>query len=333
MEAFVCLKCFASIWAVSRSLNKIIVLYFLTVLFVFSAYAQNPSSHDDPTLGEFLELNQDFFRLIDGGEGKIFQFSYQASSSRRFRDEQDASFRNQRLSLGGEILVPTSENFFWRAGVNYELQFLNFKNIELGGSSFDTEQLHRAEISGGFGYFLNRNLLFTTLLTPGLHSNLSSIDSDHFQLFTQNFFVYRLTDNFEIIAGAVSTELFDEVALFPVIGLRAQALDDRLHIKLTPPVELRLAYYLSEKAQIYTGFWLTGDQFRVESLGQEFQIQQQDRRVGVGAIRWLSDNINLQLEVGAMVNSKLQFELIESPVSNDRLRESFYFNLTLGYTL
>jgi len=313
---------------------SIALLFLLLPQLGFCQGAELESRFWDNTavIDAFRTQNEDFFRLVSGEEKNI-EFRYDTSSKRRFSGSGNATFSEEKLKFAAEVPIPLSKDFFLRVAPLYEVKFLNFDNLEIDNQTYSSEQLHRVELGLGFGHFVNEDSLFTIKLIPGLHSNFSSIDGNHFQLFSQGFFVYRANENLEFILGTVSSELFDEAALYPVIGLRARALEGRLHIKLTPPIELRLGYDVSNVLQFFGGFWLSGNQHRIETLGESFQIQTQDRRLGVGLVRRLNEKTNFQLDLGVLLKSEFEFELVDTSLDTDNLEESFYAGLTIGYDL
>ena len=312
--------------------------YFLLLFqfFIFSPFLHAESvieeGSSEEIIEEFRNQNQEFFRLATG-EGKDLEITYKGSIKRDFSGPSDASLFEDKFLFSAEIPIPLSKDFFWRVAPIYEVSFIDFQNLRIDDKIYDSEQLHRLELGLGFGQFLNDNLLFSVMLQPGLHSNFSSIDSQHFQLYSQGYLVYRINENLELIGGAASTELFDEVALFPIIGVRGLVLNQKLHIKFTPPIELRVGYPIADGVQLYAGIWLTGDEYRVERLGRTFKIQTQDLRTGVGVLRWINDHLNLQFEAGWNLESTFDFELVKTNSRSDRLDESPYFRLTIGYAL
>jgi len=296
-------------------------------------FAERPDETSEwaETVHKFQDSNSDFFRLATG-EGKDIELRYTMASSRAFKDSDvGAKVDTQQLLFSAEIPIPQSTDFFWRIVPTYDVGFYNFKNVDVDSTPLESQQLHRIELGQGIGYFINPDLLATVLVRPELVSNLSGVDSDHFQLYSELIFVYRYLPNIQLIAGVISSELFDEVAIFPVAGLRVIALNGRLHLKLTPPVELRVGYSLANDWQLYAGFWLSGDEYRVEFGQQEFQIQTQDRQVGIGIAYWLDEHISLRLESGAYLNSTFQFELVETSLPSDDLDPAFYSMLSLAY--
>jgi hypothetical protein len=311
------------------------VLRITLRLLLFSVLSTNvcfseTRTPDDSVIEAFRALNQDFFRLATG-EGKDIEGRYYFSAPHSFK-HSDVRLSSHSLQLSAELPIPLSEDFFWRIAPLYEFHSYEFDNLMLENLSLDSAFLHRMELGAGFGYFLQRDLLFTLLLRPGLHSNLVDINNKHFAFYNQGILVYRYEPSLELIAGLVSSERFDEIAVFPVIGLRAHALDNRLHVKITPPVELRLGYSITPGWQVFGGAWLTGNEYRIEEGGRSFKAQIRNQRIGGGVLYWLNHNWNIHIEAGAAIGSKFEFELISSN-SGKSLEEGFYSSFSLGYAL
>lgn len=300
-----------------------------------STVLPSPPATETPfqrTVRRFRNFHQDFFRLATG-EGNDISLSSETRTERHIIRDDDTRIVSEHLYASAELPIPTSDNFFWRVAPYYDLGVFRFDNIHIADSAYHSEQLHILELGLGAGWFKNRNLLFTGKLRPGLYSNFQGINSDHFQLFGEFMSVYRAWPNIEFVTGIATDQLFSSYDVFPILALRAHAFDERLHIKITPPIELRIGYYLQDNLQLFTDFALQLNEYHVEHAGRDFAIESEEHRLGVGALYWLSSNLNINVETGVLISGQFELKDPEASPDNDRLNEGLYVTLRLGYAL
>ena len=292
------------------------------------------SAFADGLWDDFRSSHSPFLRLATG-EGKDIELRYLFEPDTDSKRDSESELVLHELRLAAELPIPLSRDLFLRLAPVYSARYYDFEGIEILGVEVESEVLYDVQLGLGFGKFISDDLLFTAMFRPGLITDFDeSLNKDQLKYFGETVFVYELNPNLELLAGIVTNERFDHVKVYPVAGLRYQSSDQRLHLKLTPPIEARLGYYILEYLQPYISFKLTGNEYRVQSAsGQSFDVQVQDQRLGAGVLYWFSENTNASLELGANLESKFEFEIAGSDLGDKNSDTSAYGFISLGYTL
>lgn len=280
---------------------------------------------------EFLNAHKSFFSLLSP-ESTNVSLGYILERS---HDEENGngSFDLNNFSLDVDLAKATSQDSFINYGGHYEARAYDFDNV-VGIASTGSETFHRLELDFGMGKFIHDDLLAHAQVSLGLHSNLEDLDGDAFSVLGKGILVYRFNPGVQFLGGLSATEEFDDTSVFPLLGLRLQSTDGKMHISLTAPLSLRVTYNLSPASQIYTGYWISGNEYNLEVNGTKFDVFQQDRRAGVGYTHWFNGHLNLTFETGAAIGSELEFKLPGAgSFSDGDLDNAFYAALRVGYAL
>lgn len=305
-------------------MNKTIAC-FLVIGFVLPLLAVA----DDEGSG-FLEEHQDFFHLLGPSTTELtVRYLFQPET----QDEDGPSeFDLHQFQGTLDFPVPISSDSFYRFGGEYQLGRYDFSNARTQNSRLEDEDLHKIELSFGMGTFLDEDLLVSGFLTPGIYSDLNEgLDEDDFQLQGMGMLVYRMNPTAQLLVGVKWSEDFDEYPLFPILGMRLLSENGQVHLNLTLPLEARLGYNFTTNAQAYTGFWISGDQYQVAfDQEDEFHLQNQERRLGIGVLVWLNDRIQVSIEGGALVGGVFDLKTTNPGQFNDGVDPTGYLTGSLG---
>ncbi len=283
---------------------------------------------------EFTAEHRDFFHLFRAPVPEIaLGASYQPSTQ-----EESGSAEFDRAKWYGkfEIPIPTATERYLRFGGEYEQGIYDFKDADDGETAVSSKTLHRIVLHAGYGFFLNPDLLLTGIASPGIFSDLDgSVDENDFDMQGNALIVYRFNPGAQLIAGVRVGEEYDDWPVLPLAGIRLLSEDGSTHISVTLPLEARVGYYLDPSTELYTGLWVTGDEYQAE-LGPddtELNIQVQDRRIGGGARFLFSDHLSLSIEGGVALQSEFDFEAEQTNHFRGDVDPTGYIALQLGIRL
>jgi hypothetical protein len=310
----------------------LIMAIFFASLATASLYAEESQRYDGTT-NEFITAHRDFIRLATG-EWKDIEVRYLFEDDHNFKNSGGANLAMSEALVAGEVPIVLTRDTFLRASVYYANRIYDFHNLLIRTDNVNTESLHKIQIGGGFGTFVTDDVLITGVVKPGIYSNLRhGFNSEYLNVYGELFVIYRFSPHAQIIGGAVTNELFENIQVYPVLAARFLSPSGRYRLNITPPVSLRAAARVNECLEMYTGFWLTGDRYRVnlKQLDEEFNVQIQDRRLGVGSIYFLSDHTNVSIESGITLTNRFELKIGDSAFSEDTTEPSFYGFLSFGY--
>jgi len=220
---------------------------------------------------------------------------------------------------------------------------LDFRRIEysFGNSSTlssDTE-LYDIFPRVDFGHFLSDQLFFLGSVGLGVFSDLDADLVDSLQFKSSAQLVWRLNPGAQILAGLRLSQDFEDVPIFPFIGLRLQDTEGRLHLSLTFPLEASASLHLDHDSEIFLRAWLEGNEYNLQprtryGVSGDVEVYQREQRVSLGYRRWFGRNFAISLEGGATPGSI--FEIKEDnrdDFSQGDLDTAWFASLALDFRL
>lgn len=283
---------------------------------------------------DFADLHGDFFHLLffdwsDIRAGYLMQPGSKADSG-------NGKFDLQVFSGDFDLALPMSEDFFFRAGAQYELRQYEFGDDGWTRWNVDEEMLHKAVVTPGLGVFITDDLLLTGKAVAGAYSSFDGgLETDDFRAYGDGMLVFRINPGAEVLAGALYSETFEDYDVVPLLGLRLLSEDGRLRVSVTAPVEVEVGYELLEGMEIFGGCWAGGDRFNTQVERQQVTITVRDRRLGGGLSFWLFSHLNLVFEGGVSLESELEFSGHERTprATSDKVKPAGYFGGHIGVAL
>jgi hypothetical protein len=308
-------------------------LFVLTLsLFTTNFVAEVRADEEASGAAQFETAHGEFFRLLapnptDGGVSYLFQPGNSETDG-------PGEFDLHQFRLDGELPVALDQETFLRFGGEYEHRILNFDNVRRAETNQSSEYLHKLMVTVGAGTFLSKELLLTGAIRPGLLSDLDDgIRNDDFDIYGEGMAVYQLNQGAQLLLGVARREVFNSSAFYPIAGLRLRSEDGALSLSLTLPHEAKVSYNATEFVQVYGGFWLDGEEYRVDiGKSERFNLHVQDRRLGAGAVYWI-DNFNVNAEAGISKNSEFEFKTAEAGQFEGSLDNAGYLTVGLGIDL
>ncbi len=287
------------------------------------------------TTETFREAHGTFLHLATG-EGKDIEVRFLNEPDHDLKNDGGANVALNEFLLTAELPIILSRDFFLRVAPKFSARVYDLHAVTLLNEELQSETLYKNQLGLGAGYFVNDSLFLTGMVTPGILSSLDArLTSEDMSLYGEAFAIYSIAENFQVIGGVVTDELFEKINVYPVLAARYLSTDEKWHIKLTPPVAVRVGYNVEKDFQLYTGFFLTGDKYHIHlnQVGQDFNIQVQDKRLGFGALYFFTHNWNVSAEIGASLTNVFKFKVDGSEVPGDNTDTCAYAFISLGYAL
>ncbi len=309
-----------------RSLSQILTsaVYLYTVLFLISPAALAER-------GAITDEHRDFLKLFyfHRPELKIdYEFHTEV-------DEEDGSGSVSQQVWGIEVDVPVfvSGDTFYTWGAGYQSRRFDFSASGREASLSGEGNFQQAFFRAGIGHFFSRDLFFSGHIQPGILSNFGDgFDQEALALYAEGVFAYRLNPGAQLIAGLRFSEDFDDSPIFPLLGVRLQESTGKFHISLTAPLNFTFSYHLDRNSFLYLLGNIEGFRYAVDadSISDTFDAQFHQRKIGIGAERWITSNITLGLELGATIESELQLKSDDvGEFRSGELEQGFYVQVKL----
>jgi hypothetical protein len=270
---------------------------------------------------EFIAAHGDFFHLSRIDRSDISLDFRQEDGVEE--DGGDASFDLSVYEIALELPLPLSLDSFLILGArynqrDYDFEFSDARILQGSGAASNgvseiiplSESLHTLEFKFGFGHFFTDNVLLRSAVEVGYFSNLEP-DFDVGDLTYQGEaeLIWRINPGAQVLIGLRNNEDFDDQNLYPILGLRLLSEDGKFHIHVTLPTDVQVAYRVFTQWEIYLRGQISGDSYRVEIEGKEFDIQTHDQILGAGIRGWLFGHLMLGVEGGIALGSELEFKL------------------------
>ncbi len=279
----------------------------ITIIFLFFFLFPQLARAED-----FSKVHGDFFKLFlsDNSDAKLKYILEKGQKDKNTSAEYDLDY----FSFNGELPVPQSRDSFFRFGFDYGLRMYDFQGTGnfLGG--LDSQDLHRIKFSPGYGTFINDNLLLTGNFDLGLFTNFQkSPDFDQLKYYANVKLVWRLNPGSLLYLGIERSDNFDDLTVYPLLGIKLLTEKGEFKISLDLPKELKLDYNITSKSQLYFLVSILGEKYRIAAGDpeREFNVFIQDKRVGLGANHWFTNHIAFNFEVGLTVASDFEFETLD----------------------
>ena len=279
----------------------------------------------------FSRSHGDFFRLFLGDRSDI-SFTYRFEPQTE-EESGPGEYELNLFRLEGEVPLPQDRDFFLRAGGVYEARRYEFSAVRSAKVAPSTEILHTAALRLGAGLFFGDDLLLTGSATLGAYSDFSgSLDDQDFDVQGEVLLVYRLNPGAQIVAGVANTKEFEDVDILPLFGVRLLSEDGKVHISITAPRDVTVSYAFNPELRLYGGGWLSGNEYRVDIDGEEFNVAIRERRFGIGLQWLLGQRLRFTLEGGLLIGSELDFRTEDAGQFEGDLDTAPYLGAGLGFS-
>lgn len=237
---------------------------------------ENPQDGDYSPDSLYQRLHGEFIRTAFGYRPNL-QFRYRYLSETDI-DNDPNEFELNQYDANANFNVVLDPDVFLILGGRFQAFDYDFSGPT---PQLTDETLY--EVSGkiGAGWFVNDDLLIQGYYQPGWYSDLDgSLNSDDFQNFGRVLATYRFSDSFYAHAGLEVTAVFEDVPVYPLLGLTA-ILSEEWRLDILAPREAVIRYSPSPEWSFGAGLELDGNEFSYRSAarpgtGETFPSRQLD---------------------------------------------------------
>ena len=259
---------------------------------------------------EFNNAHGDFFRLYSPDFRNLsLSYLYQPETE---EDGGAGEFDLGLFEADLQLPFPTGRDTYFSLTAGFESRDYEFVSVSGAITDVESETFYGVPIGAEIGIFTSDDFFFTASTTVGVYSNLDdSLEEDDIQVFGDLIAVYRLNPGALILGGARVDNTFEDVRIYPLVGLRIRSTSGKLHISLTIPKEVTVTYSSTYWLDLFGGLSVDGNDYRARGLGTapDFNVYVRDIRVGGGLRLWLGEYINLGVEGGTTVESVYEYKV------------------------
>ncbi|MFO1053824.1 MAG: DUF6268 family outer membrane beta-barrel protein [Planctomycetota bacterium] len=247
-------------------------------------------------------------------------------------DPGDFDFQQFR----GRVSVPfvlDPDHFLTIGGTAQERRYNFSSNAPVPGD----EDLFRFNGEIGFGWFLDDDWLLQATFRPGVYSDTDgTLNHRDWQFFGDLLASWRIDEKVFFSFGATYDETFDNVRVYPVIGLTWH-ICDVLRFDMMLPKKAELSWIPSAEWIFSTGVSIEGDEYNLRAPGtkQQYNARVQEIEGYVKAMLRVNDNFALWGRVGTTLAGQYDWSLnqgVGTPSAdlNGALNAGAFFEAGIG---
>lgn len=248
-------------------------------------------------------------------------------------DSESGRFDQRIFRLHSRLPVPLSRDRFLIVGLDTSVRELDLTRSFTG---FDRDEtLYKISTVFGAGAFVSDRWLFQGLVAPGIASDLDgTLHHQDYRVWGAALGQYKFSKDCYGQLGVAVTDDFDEVAVFPIIGLSTRFLD-RWHVDVLLPQRVELAYHSKGRSSIHLGMDIQGEQYHrrtrsVTGRKQRVDVQLQELRSRLGFVYRFTPHFSTYAEVGMTITGKYELRTPAGTIDGD-LEPNIFFTIGAGY--
>jgi hypothetical protein len=179
-----------------------------------------------------------------------------------------------------------------------------------GGVEDQTVQAYGANI--GLGHFFSTDTYAEAVFSPGVYSDFDgTLHSDDWQFFGRGLLTYRLNEDVFVKGGVEVTQVFEDVPVYPLLGISAQ-FHPAWRTDILLPRKAELSFLPTDALTIFGQITLDGDEFRVRSSSnfgkRPYSLQTQELAIYFGGSYRFTDNLSLYAKIGSVIAGDHRFQ-------------------------
>ena len=296
-----------------------------------SAAAALAQDQDYSARGMFMQYHGDFWVRHRRYEPQV-EIAFQGLQSGSTQDEA-GHFDLQNYQVDARVPAPLDPDTYLLVGGFADARRYQFSSSAEAAGAFD-ETLWWAGPRIGFGTFVTDDSLLEVEFLPNVSTDFDdTLNSKDYQWFGNGLFTFRHSQNLFLKIGFEVSELFDDVAAYPTLGL-SWLMSDSLRLDILAPRKAELAWNMSTATLLYTGFYLDGNEARVRtpvSAGkQEVDVNWQEITWRLGTIFRFNDHFSVFADGGLTVAGDYEWRSGTGANWSGTLEPSFIFRAGMG---
>lgn len=242
--------------------------------------------------GDFMLRRERFHPMIELSASSLTDAAVQ---------HEQGHFDLFRAKADIELPVMVSTDAYLRFGAFYEGRHYQAQNM---GGLFGDEALSSAGMKAGFGWFLDKDILFEALIQPGSWSDWDgTLHHKDFDFPASALFTVRYSDELFWKLGARYNEVFEDANVLPYLGF--SFVGESVRVDVLAPEMLEVSLWPSPDFGVLFGAQIQGAEYHVRTgLAQGHQradVRVQEVLIYTGAQWRMSDNTSFGARVGAAV--------------------------------
>lgn len=180
----------------------------------------------------------------------------------------------QQYNVNALFPIAVDQDVALLVGGNYEIRDYDFDTI--AGATQD-DRYHRIDLQLGGTWFVHDELSITGLFLPGIYSDLDgTLNHNDYYFHGSLLGTYRASESLFYKVGVAADETFDDVPVFPLLGL-SYVMAPEWRIDVLLPWAATVSWQAAETTTVAAGLGLEGAAYNIRSSHSTGKIQTENR--------------------------------------------------------
>ncbi|MHC4813879.1 MAG: DUF6268 family outer membrane beta-barrel protein [Planctomycetota bacterium] len=173
------------------------------------------------------------------------------------------------------IPIPVDQDVALLVGGDFEVRDYDFSTGIAGATQDD--RYYKIDLQFGATWFVQEDLSITGLFSPGIYSDLDdSPDHDDWFLEGSALATFKSSDDLFFKVGVAADETFDDIPVYPLLGL-SYLLTEDWRIDVLLPWGATVGWLVNDQTTFSVGVELEGDAYNIRSSKATGKIETENR--------------------------------------------------------
>lgn len=238
----------------------------------------------------------------------------------------------QEYSLNTLYPIPVDRDVALLVGGNYEVRAYDFDGTFAGATQDD--RYHRIDLQMGATWFIDDELAVTGLFSPGVYSDLDgTLNHDDWYFFGSVLGTFKASDEMFYKIGVATDETFDDVPVYPLLGLSyLMSKDWRIDVLL--PRSATVSWEAASTTTVSTGIELEGAAYNIRSTPgtgkTQFENRVQEIRLFMGVDHQFTDQFSVFGRFGTLLGGDYDIRAGGPRITDGTIEPALFFDLGVG---
>ncbi len=232
------------------------------------------------------------------------------------------------------VPIPLDRDVALLVGGNFETRSYDFDNV--AGATQD-DRYYRIDAQLGATWFVHDELSVTGLFSPGVFSDLDgSVNHRDWYFFGSLLGTYKVSDDLFYKVGIATDETFDDVDVFPLLGL-SYLLTKEWRIDVLLPRAATVSWLAANETTVSAGVELEGAAYNIRSSPGTGKIQTENRvqeiRLFVGVDHQFTEQLSAFGRFGTLLGGDydIRTDLPVGTKTDGQIEPALFFEFGLGW--
>ena len=234
------------------------------------------------------------------------------------------------------IPIPVDQDVTLLVGGDFEVRNYDFSTTFTGATQDD--RYYKIDLQMGATWFVQEDLSVTGLFSPGVYSDLDgTLNHDDWYLEASALATYKSSDDLFFKVGIAADETFDDLGVYPLLGL-AYLLTEDWRIDVLLPWGATLSWAASDQTTYSVGVELEGDAYNIRSSAATGKIETENRvqeiRLFVEVDHQFTEQVSAFGRFGTLLGGDYDIRT-GLPVGTDtdgQIEPALYFEFGVGWS-